>query len=154
MSLNASILTFDPALLGSIHIAVIASRFNPELVDGLLSSTLTSLRNAGLRDDQVVMSRVPGSAELPYACLQRAKSHSFQAIIALGVLIAGDTQHHDIVARSVTDSLQQLALTHSIPVINGVIAAETYQQAEDRTIGRIARGEEFAHAAMEMALWK
>jgi 6,7-dimethyl-8-ribityllumazine synthase len=154
MSLDASTEDLSQYDHRSLRIAIIASRFNDRLVSGLMERTVASLVAAGLERDQVHISRVPGSAELPFACQVRARSGEFDAVIALGLLIAGETQHHDIVARSVTDALQHVALSTQVPVINGVIAAETQAQAEDRTVGRIERGKEFALAALTMAHWR
>ena len=153
MSLHSSHLQIDPALCVDLRIVVLAARFNPELVDGMLKLTTERLRELGVFEDNITTKRVPGSAELPYASKQALKNGNFDVVIALGVLIAGETQHHDIVSRTASIGLQQVALEIEKPVINGVISAETYDQAKDRTIGKIQRGIEFADAAVEMALW-
>ena len=72
-------------------------------------------------------------------------------VIALGVLIGGDTNHHEMVGQSVSHALQQAALATRVPIINGVIVTDTPAQAKARTVGRVDRGTEFAHAALEMA---
>ena len=71
--------------------------------------------------------------------------------MGLGVLIAGDTNHHEMVGQSVSDALQRVAIGTNTPVINGVIVVNSVEQARERCIGRIDRGAEFAHAALEMA---
>ncbi|MCG8525715.1 MAG: 6,7-dimethyl-8-ribityllumazine synthase [Opitutales bacterium] len=154
MSLHSSSLQIDPAECANLKIVILAARFNPELVDGMLQLTVERLKEIGLPEENIIIQRIPGSAELPYASQQALKSGVFDVAIALGVLIAGETQHHDIVSRTASIGLQQVALELEKPVINGVISAETYAQAEDRTIGKIQRGIEFADAAVEMALWK
>jgi 6,7-dimethyl-8-ribityllumazine synthase len=154
MSQEAPIFDFSSFDNRNLRVAVIASRFNESLVGGMLERTLAALLELGVQREHIRLDRVPGSAELPYACQVRAQEGLFDVLVALGVLIAGETQHHDIVSRTVSMGLQHVALQHNIPVINGVISAETWQQAEDRTIGRIERGREFAEAAVIMAHWK
>jgi 6,7-dimethyl-8-ribityllumazine synthase len=94
---------------------------------------------------------VPGSHEVPWAAQALARSGSFDCVIGLGVLIAGDTNHHEMVGESVSHALQQVALGTRVPVINGVIVANSLAQAKARCIGKINRGAEFAAAALEMA---
>ena len=154
MSQDAPVL--DPSRYDNtrLKIAIVASRFNDELVGGMLKHTVDNLIQAGVQELNLKIDRVPGSAELPYASQLRAREGIYDAVIALGVLIAGETQHHDIISRTASLGLQQVSLSKNIPVINGVISAETRQQAEDRTIGKLDRGKEFAEAAIEMAHWK
>ena len=154
MSQDAPVL--DPSRFDNtrLKIAIVASRFNDELVGGMLKRTIENLILAGVPEANLKIDRVPGSAELPYASQLRAREGVYDVVIALGVLIAGETQHHDIISRTASLGLQQVSLSESIPVINGVISAETLQQAEDRTIGKLDRGKEFAEAAIEMAHWK
>lgn len=154
MSQDAPVFDFTQIDPSPLKIAIIASRFNDELVGGLLERTVSELLKLGVPAENLKIDRVPGSAELAYATQIRAREHVYNVIIALGVLIAGETQHHDIVSRTVSLGLQQVSLNENIPVINGVISAESYRQAEDRTIGRIERGKEFAEAAIVMAHWK
>lgn len=154
MSQDAPNFDFSQFDNSSLKFAIIASRFNEALVGGLLQRTVDELLELGVLRENLRIDRVPGSAELAYAAQSRAREGAFNAVIALGVLIAGETQHHDIVSRTVSMGLQQVSLNESLPVINGVISAESYRQAEDRTIGRIERGKEFAEAAVVMAHWK
>ncbi len=154
MSQDAPEFDFSQFDNSSLKFAIIASRFNEELVGGLLERTVNELHRLGVGEDRLKIDRVPGSAELAYAAQLRAREGQYNAVIALGVLIAGETQHHDIVSRTVTMGLQQVSLSENLPVINGVISAESYRQAEDRTIGKIERGKEFAEAAVVMAHWK
>src|SRR5690606_23792967 len=96
----------------------------------------------------------PGSHEVPYAAAELARKSGTDVVIALGLLIGGDTNHHEMVGQSVSHALQQVALQHRVPVINGVIVTDTLAQARARCIGRINRGAEFARAALEMAAVK
>lgn len=141
-----------PALDGAaFRIGVAAARFNPELVDGLLARLVDGLRAAKVKLANVEVVRVPGSHEVPWAVQALVRRRRFDCVVGLGVLIAGDTHHHELVGESVSHALQQVALTTGVPVINGVIVVNTLAQARARCVGRIARGAEFAAATLEMA---
>jgi 6,7-dimethyl-8-ribityllumazine synthase len=130
---------------------LVAARFNPALVDGLLARVLEGLRRAGVRESDLAIVRVPGSHEVPWAAQRLAAAGRRDCVIGLGVLIAGDTSHHELVGESVSHALQRVALATGVPVINGVMAVNTLAQARARCTGRIDRGAEFAAAALEMA---
>ena len=133
------------------RLAVVAARFNEQLVDGLLARLTATLQAAGVKSTRIELVRVPGSHEVPWAVGQLAGTGRFDCVIALGVLIGGDTNHHEMVGQSVSHALQQISLTAKTPVINGVIVTANLAQARVRCTGRINRGAEFAHAALEMA---
>lgn len=134
----------------ALRFGIAAARFNEALVDALLAAVVAGLHAAGVREKNIVVVRVPGSHEVPWAVHQLASTRA-DCVIALGVLIGGDTNHHDLVGRSVSQALQHTALGSGVPVINGVIVTDTLAQARARCIGHRARGSEFAHAALEMA---
>jgi len=149
MSLDAPALS--PVDGAPFSFGVVAACFNPELVEGLLVSLRATLQDSGVRPERIEFLRVPGSHEVPYAAQLLAESGRHDCVIALGVLIGGDTNHHEMVGNSVSQALQQLSLSARLPVINGVIVANTRAQAEARCIGTINRGAEFARAALAMA---
>jgi 6,7-dimethyl-8-ribityllumazine synthase len=130
---------------------IAAARFNESLVDGLLERVTASLGAAGVRLKDISLLRVPGSHEVPWAAHRLAAGGRVDCVIALGVLIAGDTNHHEMVGASVSHALQQIAIESTVPVINGVIVVNSTAQARARCLGRINRGAEFAAAAVEMA---
>lgn len=137
-----------------LSFGIVAARFNEALVDGLLERVAAGLHFAGVKDKKITLVRVPGSHEVPWAAQAIARRQRVDAVIALGVLIGGDTSHHEMVGQSVSHALQQVAVQTGIPVINGVIVADTRAQAEARCLGKINRGAEFAAAALEMAALK
>lgn len=132
---------------------IVAARFNAELVDALLARVIERLRASGVKEKAITIARVPGSHEVPWAA-QALAGKSRDVVIGLGVLIGGDTSHHEMVGQSVSNALQTVALATRTPVINGVIVANTLEQAEARCRGKINRGAEFAAAALEMAALK
>lgn len=145
--------TFAPSALPldvrGCRIGIAAARFNEELVGALLQRCVATLAAAGAAEPVIV--RVPGSNELPVAAQALAERKELEAVIALGLLIRGDTIHYEVIANSATQGLQQVALAARKPVINGVLTVENLAQAEDRCRGRSDRGAEFARGALEMA---
>ena len=131
--------------------AIAASRFNKELVDALVRDVIDTLHASGVDAENIRLVRVPGAAELPHVCALMAETQQWDAIIALGVVVRGETPHHEIIAHSTANALQSTAIATSVPMINGIIVTNTREQAEARTRGEIRRGKEFAEAAMEMA---
>lgn len=134
-----------------LRFGIAAARFNEELVDGLLARVLETLRAAGVKETGLAVVRVPGSHEVPWAVHTLATGSQCDCVIGLGVLVAGDTNHHEMVGQSVSSALQTVALDTGTPVINGVIVANSMAQARERCLGRINRGAEFAQAGLEMA---
>lgn len=140
--------------VAAYRIGIVAARFNPVLVDALVQRASAKLTEAGLPAEAIEVVRVPGSHEVPWAAQELATTGRFHAVIALGVLIAGDTNHHEMVGDAVANALLRVSLETRVPVINGVIVVNTRAQAEARTTGEIDRGAEFAAAALEMAALK
>jgi len=138
----------------TFRVGVAAARFNVDLVEALLERLLVRLREAGVKDNAITVVRVPGSHEIPWAAQELAARGRRDVVVALGVLIGGDTSHHEMVGQSVSHALQNVALATRTPMINGVIVADTRAQAAARCGGKINRGGEFAAAALEMAALK
>jgi 6,7-dimethyl-8-ribityllumazine synthase len=131
--------------------AIVASRYNKTYVDALLDNALRVLGDAGVHSDDIETVRVPGALEIPYVVSMLGATGDFDCLIALGVVIEGDTNHHDVIARSTADAFHDVARESETPVINGVIDVHNAKQAEERCMGAMNRGAEFAHTALEMA---
>jgi len=138
----------------TLRVAIVAARYNEALVNALLERVVSGLGAAGVSRKNVTVVRVPGSHEVPAAVQMLARPKAVDCVIGLGVLIGGDTRHHEMVGQSVSHALQRVALDTRVPVINGVIVADTLPQARARCTGKIDRGAEFARAALEMAALK
>jgi 6,7-dimethyl-8-ribityllumazine synthase len=145
---------YDPIDGSSFSFGVVCSRFNPEAVEALLENTLKTLRESGVKEENIRVMRVPGSNEVPWGIQVLAGTGEFDCCIGLGVLLRGGTVHFEVVAQSASDGLQMVALNEMIPVINGIVVADTAEQAIERTKGEIDRGREFGEAALEMAKLK
>ena len=132
--------------------AVVAARWNEALVKRLVDAALDTLRRQGARDEDVALTWVPGSLELPVAASWAARSGRFDAVIALGVVIRGETEHFRLVAEGAAQGLQRVALDTGVPVLNGVLAVHDASQAEARAGGTHGNtGAQVALAATAMA---
>lgn len=134
------------------RIALAAARFNESLVDSMLAHAQKTLEQAGVA--QICVERTPGSNELPFAAATLAQSGEFDAVIAIGMVVAGATNHHNVIGDSCAIALHQASIDTGVPIINGITVVETHEQAEQRAGTDINRGREFAHAALEMASFK
>jgi 6,7-dimethyl-8-ribityllumazine synthase len=135
-----------------VKVALVVSRFNEFVTSRLLAAAEDCLeRHGGSSDDRTVV-RVPGSWELPLAAKKLAAAGRYDAIVALGALIRGETSHYDLLAAQVARGLAQIALDGGLPVIFGVLATDTVEQALERAgVGSGNRGWDAALAALEMA---
>jgi 6,7-dimethyl-8-ribityllumazine synthase len=133
------------------RVGIVAARYNFDHVNSLLESVLSTLDQSGVQEEHVETFRVPGSNEIPHVVSMAAQTGDFDVLIALGVIIRGDTEHDRIIGHSTARSLAAVSLRHEIPVINGIVTVNSEQQAHERCSGDLDRGSEFAYAALEMA---
>ena len=132
--------------------AVVAARWNEALVKRLVDAALDTLRREGARDEDVETTWVPGSLELPVAASWAAHSGRFDAVLAFGVVIRGETEHFRLVADGAAQGLQRVALETGVPVLNGVLTVYEAAQAEARAGGTHGNtGAQVALAAVTMA---
>jgi 6,7-dimethyl-8-ribityllumazine synthase len=131
--------------------AIVASRFNSRVVELLVSGAVDCLRRHGA--DDITLVRVPGAWEIPQAAEEIAAGEpKYDAIVALGVVIRGETPHFDYICSSCSRGLSSVSKRHRIPVGFGVLTCDTSQQAEERAGGKAGnKGWEAALAALEMA---
>ncbi|MCQ4164364.1 6,7-dimethyl-8-ribityllumazine synthase [Tahibacter harae] len=136
--------------------AVIASRWNPRIVDTLVSGAEQALRANGVAADAIDVVRVPGAWEIPIAAARLAAAGQHAALLCLGCVVRGDTRHYEHVADGCAQGLMRVALDHRLPVLNGVLAVERHEDAAARAGGAHGnKGEEIALAALEMVdLWR
>lgn len=141
--------------VATARFAIIASRWNPGIVDSLVDGARRALREHGVGGEAVDLVRVPGAWEIPVAAGRLARAGRHAAILALGCVVRGETRHYEHVADNCAQGLMRVALEHGVPVLNGVLAVERHADAQARAGGAHGnKGEEIALAAMEMAdLW-
>ena len=135
-----------------LRIAVVAARFNDLVTQRLQDGCREALSRYGVRDEDVHWAEVPGARELPVACKALAGSGRYDAVIALGCVIRGETMHFELVANEASHGLGQAAVDTGVPVIFGVLATENLEQALDRAGGKMGNaGWNAAVSAIETA---
>ena len=137
--------------VGKVRIAVIAARWNAEITDGLLAGALRALARHGIEGEAVEQFRVPGAFELPLASQRAARTGRFDAVIALGCVIRGDTPHFDYVCAETTRGIGEVALKEDLPVAFGLLTTDNLQQSLDRSGDNSEnKGEEAALTILEL----
>lgn len=132
--------------------AVIASRWNPRITDALVAGARKTFADHGVAEGAVDVVRVPGAWEIPVAAARLAAAGRHAAIVALGCVVRGDTRHYEQVADGCSEALMRLQLDFRIPVANGVLAVDRFEDAQARADGSHGnKGEEAALVAIEMA---
>lgn len=135
-----------------LKFAIVVSRWNERLTSRLAAGAIEALEESGAASEDISTLYVPGAFELPVVCLKSAQSGKFDAIIALGVVIRGDTPHFDYVAGEAARGIMQASLETATPILFGVITADNSEQAEARAGEKTDnKGYEAALSAVEMA---
>ena len=132
--------------------AVVASRFNSRIGDQLVAGALECLRRHGVEPGDIQLVRVPGAWEIPQAAEEIAAAGKVDALVAVGVVIRGETPHFDYICSACSQGLARVAERHRLPVGFGVLTCDTSEQAQERAGGKAGnKGWEAALAALEMA---
>jgi 6,7-dimethyl-8-ribityllumazine synthase len=133
------------------NFAIVASKFNPEYVQGLVNHATTELRAQAVGAN-LALYQVPGAFEIPVVVRELAVQKRADAILAIGVILKGRTDHAEHLAHSVTEALQRIVLDHGVPVIHCVLSMDNETHARERCLGdKINRGTEAARAAIAIA---
>lgn len=128
-------------------IGVVVSRFNEAVVDALLAHCIRELGELGVRAEDIAVVSVPGALEIPVALQAMAQTDRYDALVALGAVIRGETFHFEIVSEQSAAGIQRVQLDTGVPVANGVLTTNSDEQAE----ARLEKGAEAARVAIEMA---
>ena len=132
--------------------AIIVSRFNADVTDGLLTGARAALAEAGVRDEDITLVRVPGAFELPVTAGKLASTGRFDAIICLGCVIKGDTMHFEYISAAASQGIMDVSTVSGVPIAFGLLTALDDDQARARSAeGPDNKGREAALAAVEMA---
>ncbi len=143
------IFEYEPNQKGTgLRVGIALSRFNPDVGDGLLSACVAELRALGVRPEDMRIVTVPGALELPLALQAMARSGAFDALVALGAVIRGETYHFEVVANEMAAGITRVQLDTGVPIANGVLTTNTDEQAEVRMY---EKGRDCARVAVEMA---
>jgi 6,7-dimethyl-8-ribityllumazine synthase len=141
--------TYETNLAGDgLRVGIVQARFNEIVGNGLLASCLAELKKMGVADEDVLHVTVPGALEIPLALQKMAETQQFDALIALGAVIRGETYHFELVSNESGAGITRVGLDYGIPIANAVLTTENDEQAEVRME---IKGLEAARAAVEMA---
>jgi len=131
-----------------LRIGIVQARFNAALTGKLLDACLAELRSLGVTPEHVTHRTVPGALEIPIALMAMAESDNFDALIALGCVIRGETYHFELVSNESSAGVARVSLDHLIPIANAILTVENEAQAWERAE---AKGRDAARVAVEMA---
>jgi len=130
-----------------LNIGIVQSRFNEVVCEGLLSACRAQLVKQGVDEDNITLATVPGALEIPLALQQMAMTRKFDALIALGAVIRGDTYHFEVVSNESARGVGEVQLHCGVPIANAILTTNSDVQAEDRMN---IKGAEAALVAIEM----
>jgi 6,7-dimethyl-8-ribityllumazine synthase len=130
-----------------LRIGIVQSRFNSTVCEGLLASCREQLAKQGVRDEDITLTTVPGALEIPLVLQHMAQTKKFDALIALGAVIRGDTYHFEVVSNESARGVGEVQLHAGVPIANAILTTDTDEQAEDRMN---VKGAEAALVAIEM----
>jgi 6,7-dimethyl-8-ribityllumazine synthase len=148
---DMNIIDINNTLEPSWPIAIVVSKFNQEITQGLLEGALARLDELGYDKQNLSIIHVPGAVEIPLAAQSVVRHTEVKAVIALGAVIRGETTHYDYVCDYVTKGCLEVSLAHNIPVVFGVLTTENGQQARDRIGGAHGhKGKEAVDTAVSM----
>jgi 6,7-dimethyl-8-ribityllumazine synthase len=133
---------------GHMRVGIVVSKFNREVGERLLDSALKALKGAGVSEGAISVTMVPGALEVPLALQRMAQTGDYDALIALGAVIRGETYHFEIVANESAAGLASVQLELGIPIGNGILTTDNDEQANARAE---TKGRDAALAALEMA---
>jgi len=149
MSRFDNIFEYDSSLAGAgLRIGIVMSRFNLPLCEGLLSACIAELKGLGVADGDMAIADVPGALEIPLVLQTMAQSGRYDALVALGAVIRGETYHFEVVSNDSCRAVMDVQLDTGIPIANGILTCESDEQAEARMQ---QKGSDCAQAAVEMA---
>jgi 6,7-dimethyl-8-ribityllumazine synthase len=139
-------------LARDLRFAFVAARFNDFVVEPLIRGALDALKRHGASEKQIEIVRVPGAFDIPIVARKLALSRRYDALLALGAVVRGQTPHFDYVAGECASGLARIALESGVPIAFGVLTTDTMEQAVDRAGGKAGnKGADAALAAIEMA---
>lgn len=131
-----------------LKIGIVMARFNVEVGEGLLGGCVSELQKLGVDKKNVRLATVPGALEVPLALLEMANSEQYDALIALGAVIRGETYHFELVANESGSGITQVQLDTGMPIANGILTTDT----DDQALARMEeKGADCARVAVEMA---
>jgi len=144
-----TIFEYDSSLSGEgLSVGIVMSRFNPDVCEGLLAACVSELRQLGVADADIDIATVAGALEIPLALQTMAQSDRYDALIALGAVIRGETYHFEVVSNDSCRAVMEVQLDTGVPVANGILTCED----DDQALARMReKGSDCARTVVEMA---
>ena len=144
-----NIYEYEPVLAGKgLTVGIVMSRFNQDICEGLLAACTNELKRLGVAEGDIEIATVAGALEIPLVLQTMAQSRRFDALVALGAVIRGDTYHFEVVSNDACRAVMEVQLDTGVPVANGILTCENDDQALARTQ---QKGSDCAQAAVEVA---
>jgi 6,7-dimethyl-8-ribityllumazine synthase len=149
MSRFENITEIDPNLNGAgLKVGVVMARFNIDICEGLLSACTGELKKLGVAAEDITIATVPGALEIPLVLQTMAQTSDFDALVALGAVIRGETYHFEVVSNDACRAVMEVQLDTGVPIANGILTCED----DDQALARMqTKGADCAQAAVEMA---
>lgn len=149
MSRFENITEIDPNLNGAgLKVGVVMARFNIDVCEGLLSACAAELKKLGVAAEDITIATVPGALEIPLVLQTMAQAGNFDALVALGAVIRGETYHFEVVSNDACRAVMEVQLDTGVPIANGILTCED----DDQALARMqTKGADCAQAAVEMA---
>lgn len=145
--------SFDARLRPGARIGAVVSSYHSDLTLGMLASASEALEQAGMEDGHLDVVWVPGAFELPLVARRMARRADIDAVLCIGVILKGETQHDEVIAAGVTQGIVQASMETDTPILFGVLTCRTLGQARARALGteaRLNKGLELGRAAVEV----
>ena len=131
-----------------LYIGIVQARFNADITDSLVQACRTELIALGVHEKHIDLIQVPGALEIPVALAAMAKSNTYDALVAIGCVIRGETYHFEVVSNEACAGITRVGLDYTLPIANAVLTVETTEQAQER---QVINGTAAARVAVEMA---
>lgn len=131
-----------------LYIGIVQARFNADITDSLVQACRTELIALGVHEKHIDLIQVPGALEIPVALAAMAKSNTYDALVAIGCVIRGETYHFEVVSNEACAGITRVGLDYVLPIANAVLTVETTEQAQER---QVINGTAAARVAVEMA---
>jgi len=144
-------ITFQHTKGEGLHIGIVQARWNNEYTDSLTQACVDALNTCGVQQEDIIVTQVPGSYEVVRGAKYMIEEKKVDAVIAIGVLIKGETMHFEYISDAVSKGLMDLNIAYDIPVIFGVLTCLTEEQARERSVGEKNHGGGWGMSAVEMA---
>jgi len=133
-----------------LKIGIVVSRFNEDITENMLKGALETLAENKVKEKNIKVVHVPGSFELPLACQRLGQTKKFDALVALGCVVKGETDHFYYICNEASRGIMDVMLGHNLPIGFGVLTTQNLKQAQVRSRGKENKGREAAVAALEM----